>query len=319
MTLSVDECYKIMGLAANATPKEIQQTYYDLVNIWHPDRFSHDPHLQQKAQEELKKINEAYRILENSLSSGSMPAPPAPPPRRRAPTPKHPVPHTTTQGPVPLKPVSAWMWPLAAIVATTILIFGLPKETPHSRPAEPYNVPMTTEHVKLPSAAPAGNTSVLSQEAIVARKNLLAQRWGGQYVPKTEDSTPSVAPGLGYITVGSTRDDVIRLEGQPESGSSSLFTYGSSHIYFEDGKVSGWDNRSPHLKVRLKPSVRNRESTFTIGSTKDTVLSVQGTPDSFSDSEFTYGISTVHFEDGRVTSWFDRDPPLKVRMQPDKE
>lgn len=132
-------------------------------------------------------------------------------------------------------------------------------------------------------------------------------------------STPAVALDLTYITVGSTKNDVLRIQGQPESASSNLFTYGTSHVYFEDEKVSGWDNRTPHLKVRLKPSVQSRESTYTIGSTKDTVLSVQGTPDSFSDNEFTYGTSAVHFEDGRVTSWFDHNPPLKVRMQPNKE
>ncbi|AFY85929.1 J domain-containing protein [Chroococcidiopsis thermalis] len=36
-----------------------------------PDRFSHNPRLQEKAQEELKKINEAYEVLKSSTFSAS--------------------------------------------------------------------------------------------------------------------------------------------------------------------------------------------------------------------------------------------------------
>jgi hypothetical protein len=51
---------------------------------------------------------------------------------------------------------------------------------------------------------------------------------------------------------------------------------------------------------------------FTVGSTKDEVLSVQGTPTSFNDYVFRYGLSKVHFRNGRVVSWEDYGD-LKVR------
>lgn len=33
--------------------------------VWHPDRFAHNPRLQAKAEEQLKKINECYEILKS--------------------------------------------------------------------------------------------------------------------------------------------------------------------------------------------------------------------------------------------------------------
>jgi len=56
-------CYEILGLRHGASEDEVKQAYRDLVKVWHPDRFSHDPRLQVKAQEKLKDINEAYTKL----------------------------------------------------------------------------------------------------------------------------------------------------------------------------------------------------------------------------------------------------------------
>jgi hypothetical protein len=53
---------------------ELKAAHRDLAKVWHPDRFVHDPRLQEKAQEKLKEINEAYELL----SSGKTPRP-APP------------------------------------------------------------------------------------------------------------------------------------------------------------------------------------------------------------------------------------------------
>src|SRR6185312_4879109 len=56
----------------------MKSAHRDLAKVWHPDRFLHDPRLQEKAQEKLKEINEAYELI----SSGKVPRPakPAPPP-----------------------------------------------------------------------------------------------------------------------------------------------------------------------------------------------------------------------------------------------
>ena len=61
-----DKCYDILGLKTGATDDQIKQAYRDLVRVWHPDRFAHDPKLQGKAQEKLKEINAAYEQLMNA-------------------------------------------------------------------------------------------------------------------------------------------------------------------------------------------------------------------------------------------------------------
>jgi|GEM_PF-3972353 len=58
-----DRCYEILELPATASRKEILQGYRDLVNVWHPDRFGHNPRLRQRAEEKLKQLNQAYEIL----------------------------------------------------------------------------------------------------------------------------------------------------------------------------------------------------------------------------------------------------------------
>ncbi len=59
-----DRYYEILELKPGASREEVRRAYTDLVKVWHPDRFTHDPRLQQKAQEKLKEINEAYERLQ---------------------------------------------------------------------------------------------------------------------------------------------------------------------------------------------------------------------------------------------------------------
>lgn len=61
--LDVEKYYEILGLEPHASAPEVKAAYRDLAKVWHPDRFTHDPRLQQKAQEKLKEINDAYQQL----------------------------------------------------------------------------------------------------------------------------------------------------------------------------------------------------------------------------------------------------------------
>lgn len=85
----LSSCYATLGLSPGASFREVRQSYLRLVREWHPDRFADDPPRQRLAQERLKTINEAYRVLEEALSGGhgqSSAAVPstAPPPRAKA-------------------------------------------------------------------------------------------------------------------------------------------------------------------------------------------------------------------------------------------
>jgi curved DNA-binding protein CbpA len=63
--------FDTLELAPDATMDELNQAYRDMVNIWHPDRFAHNPRLEKKAEEKLKEVNQAYEALKPILSSES--------------------------------------------------------------------------------------------------------------------------------------------------------------------------------------------------------------------------------------------------------
>jgi len=91
MKLGLKHSYEIFQLGPDATPDQIKQVYRALVKKWHPDRFSHDPQLQQKAQEKFIEINEAYTLLRNLSPDEPRPSEP----RRTSPQPaRSPIPVT---------------------------------------------------------------------------------------------------------------------------------------------------------------------------------------------------------------------------------
>jgi len=66
------EALDILALRPGATPSEIKEAYRDLVKVWHPDRFGDDARLRQKAELQLKLINEAYRVLQSDSGARGM-------------------------------------------------------------------------------------------------------------------------------------------------------------------------------------------------------------------------------------------------------
>src|SRR5947207_13147692 len=54
---------RILEIERGASLAEIKQAYRDQTKVWHPDRFSNDIRLKNKAEEKLKRINLAYRRL----------------------------------------------------------------------------------------------------------------------------------------------------------------------------------------------------------------------------------------------------------------
>ncbi len=55
--------FQTLELDHDASDAEVRQAYKDLVMVWHPDRFCHNPRLRQKAEEKLKLFNQAYEHL----------------------------------------------------------------------------------------------------------------------------------------------------------------------------------------------------------------------------------------------------------------
>ena len=89
MINELDKYHELLGVAPGASGQVLKEAYRDLAKVWHPDRFSHDPRLQQKAQEKLKEINEAYEQLTSGKAA-----------RRTRPAPTPDKPHAPAATPV---------------------------------------------------------------------------------------------------------------------------------------------------------------------------------------------------------------------------
>lgn len=120
-----------------------------------------------------------------------------------------------------------------------------------------------------------------------------------------------------YITVDMTRDEVLAIAGTPTSSAEDKLEYNSSELYFKDGKMIGWkiDPATSSLRVKLWPDAPVDSSLrfFSIGSTKNDVLAVQGTPTTLAQDRFGYRGSEVYFENNRVVSW--KNDPESVPLR----
>lgn len=55
--------YEVLGVAASASDEEIRRRYRFLALAFHPDRYQRNPEHHHLAEQQIKRINEAYRVL----------------------------------------------------------------------------------------------------------------------------------------------------------------------------------------------------------------------------------------------------------------
>lgn len=94
MNDKIQNYYRTLDLENGASLEEVKQARRDLAKVWHPDRWTHDPKMQRKANEKLKDINQAFEELEIFLAISE----PPPPPRQTDPK-KYPPRHSTAPPP----------------------------------------------------------------------------------------------------------------------------------------------------------------------------------------------------------------------------
>ena len=158
----------------------------------------------------------------------------------------------------------------------------------------------------------------------------------------------------GYITIGSRKEDVARIQGPPDSTHpdsmdtrKETWSYDDVGVFFfgTSGRVEAWSSHEGRLKVGMTqgPNATKSES-FTTGSHKDDVVRLQGTPYRVDiDEEFEFksdiglegryikiserwyyheGVIEFDISTGRVRGWQNTGGSLKVpasrRKQPDR-
>lgn len=245
----------LFGLSSDATQAEIKDAYRTLAKVWHPDRFPGDEHLKQKAEEKLKAINAAYQLLTTTRGE-SRRARPQPPPEeaRQAPSsrprPDRQATSVRFQSSFRIRRRGRRMQ--QAIVAAILLAGSAWLYLNYGHKLASELEPVTRQaagsmaHDTVPPKAdvtskPAANDALKPKPATAPRSQ-----------PATTDRAsllvyPSDDPGVPYFTVGSTRSDVVKVQGQPTQIVGDVFFYGGSEVYFKDGRVESWktDPASP--------------------------------------------------------------------------
>jgi hypothetical protein len=117
---------------------------------------------------------------------------------------------------------------------------------------------------------------------------------------------------LDVIELGDSRARVRAVQGVPDEVSDSIFRYGSSIVYFREGRVSAWRNRLPRLRIRdWSANVLPTLDRFSIGSSRGDVVRAQGLPGAFDATSYVYGSSVISFERGQVSGWSEGDVALQ--------
>jgi hypothetical protein len=258
---TLEACYKTLGLTPEATFNELKHAYRTLVKHWHPDRFATDAARQRQALEHFHAITHAYTVLRTYRAAADL---------------SYAHSDWLYQGVRALARIGRSAWWLGV---SGLIILGC------------YAFQATLRHAA-PSAPPSKLSGSLAQ-SVSARA---------------------------YVTVGSTYKAVYAIQGTPTWATDRIWEYGGSRLYFKEGCVIGWDiwPGSP-LKVQLLPltPMNPVPTSFTVGSTKDEVLAVQGTPTRVSERLWEYGASRVFFTDNRVTRWeVWPGSPLHARLLP---
>ncbi|MGE3541710.1 MAG: J domain-containing protein [Candidatus Tectimicrobiota bacterium] len=253
---SLASCYTLLGLAPGASREDIKRAYRTLAKGCHPDRCAVAGLQRQEAVEQFHRLTAAYHALLRE------------PGRHEAPA-------------CFLGVVWAWLRSRrrGALGGLTLVLSTL-----------------LSLWLFIPPPSP-----VLRSPVIRSTTSMPAE-------------VPAPRP---YITVGSTPEEVRAIQGPPAYASERLWEYRGSRLYFRDGRVSGWDIwPAAPLQVHLLPTVQvmPRPTWFSRGSSKDEVLTVQGTPTRLTEHVWEYGASRVFFTDNRVSTW-DEWPgaPLMTR------
>ncbi|HJU92212.1 MAG TPA: J domain-containing protein [Pyrinomonadaceae bacterium] len=215
MSADLSKAYELLGVKPGVSIRELKAAHRDLAKVWHPDRFLHDPRLQEKAQEKLKEINEAYELI----SSGKVPKPVTPPPRATKNV------NYRAYEDANARRAGSWQWVVLALLVFAA-VFAITTRTLLKQRA----LPLPEETVQAEEAA-----NVDQAEATRPDSNTRAETRSASQKSESENATPEVTtpasttteptPAIATVTV--TIDPETGLLAKPECPIRSRMTYPS--------------------------------------------------------------------------------------------
>ncbi|MCE5243237.1 MAG: DnaJ domain-containing protein [Syntrophobacteraceae bacterium] len=322
--------YRTLGLECGAEPEKVKQAYRELAKRWHPDRFQQQTPLEcHRAEEKFKEITAAYRRISKTWKdresvgaetrkARETPRPTAPPrkePVSRKPAARRPSPAGADIGlrqflgirfkhmPPSWHSKSAAVVAALAVLAAALIMLPFPDwfdldDSPPSRTVQPQD---SHRLVTRPPGEPSPRSDPVPEP------------------PPSPGPAPDGTSDGTYYTLGSTQAEVLRIQGAPSRTQGQTWVYGLADIQFKDGRLWRYNNFDGSLKIRLTPTTSTEgdpPAFFTLGSTQNDVLLVQGTPTQIGANKWHYGFSEIRFKDGRVEEYNNFFGNLKIRLVP---
>ena len=117
------------------------------------------------------------------------------------------------------------------------------------------------------------------------------------------------------FTIGSTKDQVEAVMGNPTSNLGSSWNYEYSSVRFDQNEqVNGWSNISHNLKAYMGDQKEN-SSPFTLNSTEEDVVDSMGTPTSIIGTTWEYEYSMINFDRNHIViGWSNISENLNVSI-----
>jgi DnaJ-like protein len=213
LSADLSKAYDLLGVKPGVSIRELKAAHRDLAKVWHPDRFQHDPRLQEKAQEKLKEINEAYELI----SSGKVPRPTPPP--RAAQNANHTTNHHATE-----RRGASWQWPVIALLVFAA-VFAVTMRTLLKQRA--LRVVEETVQAEEPAteqpSRPDSNTRAEVKSA--APQTAASETTATPEITTPADATTAPVPAVETVTV--LIDPETGLLAKPECRLRSRMTYPS--------------------------------------------------------------------------------------------
>jgi hypothetical protein len=148
---------------------------------------------------------------------------------------------------------------------------------------------------------------------------------------KSQTQDPVAASTQNLWNKGSRKADVLRIQGTPthavryDALCQEVLTYGRSTVDLTNSIVVNFEDIDHNLKTAkesISTTARVDGLSWTLGSNKEEVFKVQGTPvrvdrdDAPGEEILHYGDSTIQIIDDRVTSYSNFSGNLKVAITP---
>lgn len=342
--MDLNDAYKVLELPVGASRDAVREAYRDLLKVWHPDRHASDPPLQKRAEERLKRIVAAFEVIEQN----GFPSPPVEDQEQRGGQVRAEQ-AASTQAP----PWEARAEQAAATAPPwgTSSQAGVPFTPGHANPSSTTNPGSSKTATRvivgiLMSVVAVGiwayydeqsksSESYASSSSYSSRESYERPTYSPPVEAPSDSSTVPVQEpkplGPPPFTLGSTRAQVETAQGTPTSVDKDwgeTWWYQGAQVKFAEGRVSSWSS-APYTKLNVSLAPKDKakaeaaiaRGTYTLGSTKDEVLAIQGTPNELDvtyGETWWYGASTIRFSSGRVYAWDigNTGPELKVDLRP---